>query len=135
LRAELESENWENAMAAKGDGDATSTIRPLRCGAADVAVVGNLPTFAVDPYVLAELFRAMTLTRTVDRKAVDLQRTGRIGTDASSFGQQAIAVGVAVAMPAANRLLPSSRERGSDLWRGGSPEASIRRAMPFRHGH
>ncbi len=60
----------------------------------------------------------MMLTRTFDRKAVELQRTGRLGTYASSLGQEAVAVGVAAAMRADDVLLPSFREHGAQLWRG-----------------
>jgi len=77
-----------------------------------------LPAFAVEPTALLALYRAMTLTRTFDRKAVELQRTGRLGTYASSFGQEAVAVGVAAAMRQDDVLLPSFREHGAQLWRG-----------------
>jgi pyruvate dehydrogenase E1 component alpha subunit len=60
----------------------------------------------------------MTLTRTFDQKAVQLQRTGRIGTYASSLGQEAVGVGVASAMRTEDVLLPSFREHGAQLWRG-----------------
>ena len=40
----------------------------------------------------------MVLTRAFDKKAIALQRTGQLGTFASSLGQEAIGVGVAAAM-------------------------------------
>jgi pyruvate dehydrogenase E1 component alpha subunit len=63
----------------------------------------------------------MVLTRTFDAKAVALQRTGRLGTYASSLGQEAVSVGVAAAMRAEDVLLPSFREHGAQLWRGVTP--------------
>lgn len=42
--------------------------------------------------------RAMMLTRTFDAKAVALRKTSRIGTYASSLGQEAVAVGTAGAL-------------------------------------
>lgn len=77
-----------------------------------------LPAFANDPAQLTGLYRAMVLTRTFDAKAVALQRTGRLGTYASSLGQEAVSVGLASAMRPDDLLLPSFREHGAQLWRG-----------------
>jgi pyruvate dehydrogenase E1 component alpha subunit len=80
--------------------------------------VAAFPPFAQDSSELVALYRAMVLTRTFDAKAIALQRTGRLGTYASSLGQEAVAVGVAAAMRPADVLLPSFREHGAQLWRG-----------------
>ncbi|SDK03089.1 pyruvate dehydrogenase (acetyl-transferring) E1 component subunit alpha [Aliiruegeria lutimaris] len=77
-----------------------------------------LPGFAQEREALAALYRAMILTRQFDTKAVALQRTGRLGTYASSLGQEAVSVGVASAMRDEDVLLPSFREHGGQLWRG-----------------
>jgi pyruvate dehydrogenase E1 component alpha subunit len=79
---------------------------------------GALPAFARDPAALIPLYRAMVLTRAFDAKAVALQRTGQLGTYASSLGQEAIGVAVGSAMRAEDVLLPSYREYGAQLWRG-----------------
>jgi pyruvate dehydrogenase E1 component alpha subunit len=84
----------------------------------DGNVIGALPAFAREPGELVALYRAMVLTRTFDTKAVALQRTGRLGTYASSLGQEGVSVGVASAMQAVDVLLPSFREHGAQLWRG-----------------
>jgi len=81
-------------------------------------VVGAMPDFARDPVMLLRLYRALVLTRTFDTKAVALQRTGRLGTFASSLGQEAVAVGVAAAMRPDDVFIPSFREHGGQLWRG-----------------
>lgn len=60
----------------------------------------------------------MVLTRVFDEQAVGLQRTGRLGTYASSLGQEAVGVGVAAAMRDQDILLPSFREQAAMLWRG-----------------
>jgi pyruvate dehydrogenase E1 component alpha subunit len=60
----------------------------------------------------------MVLTRAFDAKAIALQRTGRLGTYASSLGQEGVAVGLAAAMQPDDVLLPSFREHGAQLWRG-----------------
>ncbi len=85
---------------------------------ADGGVEAGLPDFAHKADTLVALYRAMVLTRGFDEKAVALQRTGRLGTYASSLGQEAISVGVASAMRPEDVLVPSFREHGAQLWRG-----------------
>jgi 2-oxoisovalerate dehydrogenase E1 component alpha subunit len=85
---------------------------------AEGKVVGAMPEFARDPDELLRLYRALVLTRTFDTKAIALQRTGRLGTYASSLGQEAVSVGAASAMRPSDVLLPSFREHGAQLWRG-----------------
>ncbi len=80
--------------------------------------IGPLPAFAQNTDELVRLYRAMVLTRSFDAKAVALQRTGRLGTYASSLGQEAIGVGLAAAMQPSDVLVPSYREHGAQLWRG-----------------
>jgi len=92
-----------------------------QCLAPEGRPLDGLPEFARDAETLIGLYRAMVRTRTFDAKAVALQRTGRLGTFASSLGQEAVAVGVASAMRAEDVLLPSFREHGAQLWRGVSP--------------
>jgi pyruvate dehydrogenase E1 component alpha subunit len=77
-----------------------------------------LPAFAQDPMALIPLYRAMVLTQAFDTKAVALQRTGKLGTFASSVGQEAIGVGVASAMEPDDVLFPSYRDHAAQLLRG-----------------
>jgi pyruvate dehydrogenase E1 component alpha subunit len=86
--------------------------------APDGTMAAGSPAVARDGERLVALYRAMTLTRCFDTKAIALQRTGRLGTYASSLGQEAVAVGVASAMRPEDVLLPSFREHGAQLWRG-----------------
>ncbi len=67
------------------------------------------------------MYRAMVLTRTFDAKAVALQRTGRLGTFASSLGQEGVAVGMGTAMRPEDVLVPAFREQGAMFVRGVSP--------------
>lgn len=83
--------------------------------------VGALSAYAREPANLIALYRGMVRTRTFDAKAIALQRTGRLGTYASSLGQEAISIGAASAMTAEDVLLPSFREHGAQLWRGVTP--------------
>jgi pyruvate dehydrogenase E1 component alpha subunit len=85
---------------------------------ADGSLAAEPPAFAADREALTALYRGMVLTRAFDAKAVALQRTGRLGTYASSLGQEAVAVGLAAAMRPVDVLLPAFREQGAQLWRG-----------------
>ena len=85
---------------------------------ADGNVHGDLPDFARARDTVVELYQAMLATRAFDEKAVALQRTGRLGTFASSLGQEAVGVGVASAMHPDDVLVPSFRDQGAQLWRG-----------------
>ncbi len=87
----------------------------------DGTSTGQLPAFANDIDTLSDLYRAMVLTRTFDAKAVALQRTGQLGTFASSLGQEAVAVGIAAAMQPDDILVPSFREQGAMFMRGVDP--------------
>ena len=84
--------------------------------------VGELPEFASDRGALIELYRWMVIARTFDEKAIALQRTGRLGTFASSQGQEAVSIGLAHAMAESDVLLPSFREHGAQILRGVSPK-------------
>lgn len=73
---------------------------------------------ASDTSLLLRLYRAMTRTRAYDGKAIALQRTGKLGTFASSLGQEAIGVGVASAMRPEDVLVPSYRDHAAQFVRG-----------------
>lgn len=80
-----------------------------------------LPAGLSDPQKLIALYRAMLRTRSFDEKALALQRTGRIGTYASSLGMEAVFVGAASALQPNDVLVPSFREHGAFLVRGAAP--------------
>ena len=83
---------------------------------------GNLaataPPLASDTDALLKMYRFMTLVRAFDTKAVNLQRTGKLGTYASSLGHEATHVAVGAAMEKDDVLVPVYREFGSQMWRG-----------------
>jgi len=81
-------------------------------------VVAELPAFAKDPEELLKMYRLMTLTRVFDTKAINLQRTGKLGTYASSLGHEAAHVGIGAAMKDDDCFAPMYREYGAQLWRG-----------------
>lgn len=67
---------------------------------------------------ILEMYRWMNVTRTFDRKAVALQRTGRLGTYASMLGQEATIIGSAYALRKQDWIFPSFRYSGGMLLRG-----------------
>lgn len=67
---------------------------------------------------LVPLYRLMVLTRTFDTKAIALQRTGKLGTYASSLGHEAAHVGIGSAMRKEDCLVPMYREYGAQFFRG-----------------
>jgi len=92
-----------------------------RCLEPSGKVVGSLPEFARDPANVTALYRALVRARSFDAKAIALQRTGRLGTFASSIGQEAVSVGSVSAMRPEDVLVPSFREHGGQLLRGVTP--------------
>jgi pyruvate dehydrogenase E1 component alpha subunit len=81
-------------------------------------VVAPLPQFAKDTALVLRMYRAMTLVRIFDAKAVNLQRTGQLGTYPSSLGHEAAHVGIGAAMRPEDVLAPVYREFATQLWRG-----------------
>ena len=78
----------------------------------------STPDLARDSESLQAMYRAMVLTRTFDKKAISLQRTGKLGTYPSSLGQEAISVAIGSAMKPEDVLLPYYREYGAQFLRG-----------------
>ncbi|HUX72771.1 MAG TPA: pyruvate dehydrogenase (acetyl-transferring) E1 component subunit alpha [Steroidobacteraceae bacterium] len=85
---------------------------------ADGAATEELPAFARDPEEVLRMYRLMTLVRIFDAKAINLQRTGQLGTYAPCLGHEATHVGVGAAMRPEDVLAPVYREYGTQLWRG-----------------
>ncbi|MCJ8169894.1 pyruvate dehydrogenase (acetyl-transferring) E1 component subunit alpha [Atopomonas sediminilitoris] len=86
--------------------------------APDGTLQGSLPAWADDPALLCRLYKQMRLTRLFDQKAIALQRTGRIGTYASTLGQEAIGVAIGELMQADDVLVPYYRDTAAQLRRG-----------------
>jgi 2-oxoisovalerate dehydrogenase E1 component alpha subunit len=78
----------------------------------------KLTPLAYDLEQLCELYQLMTQTRIFDAKAIALQRTGKLGTYASSLGHEAIHVGIGSAMRAEDVFAPMYREYGAMFYRG-----------------
>ena len=78
----------------------------------------HAPALARNFNRLTELYQLMVLTRAFDKKAVALQRTGKLGTYASSLGHEAAHVAIGAAMKNEDCLAPMYREYGAQFYRG-----------------
>jgi len=79
---------------------------------------GDLPSFANEKSVLFELYRTMVKARTFDKKAIALQRTGKMGTYAPINGQEAISTAIGHAMKAEDVFVPYYRDYAAQFQRG-----------------
>ncbi|MBK8130960.1 MAG: pyruvate dehydrogenase (acetyl-transferring) E1 component subunit alpha [bacterium] len=68
--------------------------------------------------LLVEGYKMMRLARIVDLKAVNLQRQGKLYTLPVNRGQEAAAVGSAMALRNDDWLVPAFREIGAYMWHG-----------------
>lgn len=96
----------------------TSPTDQVRFLGEDGVLADTAPDFARDRQIMVDLYRAMTRVRTFDAKAVNLQRTGKLGTYASSLGHEAAHVGAAAALQPDDVFAPTYREHGVLLQRG-----------------
>ncbi len=78
----------------------------------------ELPAHLAGANAIAPMYRLMALTRALDAKAIALQRTGQLGTYASSLGQEAIGAAAGLAMREEDVLVPSYREQAAQFARG-----------------
>jgi len=78
----------------------------------------QIPALARDTRQLENLYRLMTLTRVFDKKAVALQRTGKLGTYASCLGHEAAHAAIGSAMVDEDCFAPMYREYAAQFFRG-----------------
>src|SRR5436190_10465826 len=104
---------------------ASFEIRFTRYLQPDGREAADLPSFAADPRALVPDYRAMVFMRALDAKAVAMQRTGQIGTYASTLGKEAIDAGIGAVLEKHDVLLPSYRESGVLMLRGVSPHRTL----------
>jgi len=88
------------------------------CLDADGRPHSSLPGFAEDGELLRRMYRMMVRARAFDAKAVNLQRTGKLGTYPSCLGHEATHVGIGAAMHPDDVLFTVYREIGIKFWRG-----------------
>jgi pyruvate dehydrogenase E1 component alpha subunit len=76
------------------------------------------------------LLRTMLLMRTIEERAMNLYRQGKVpGSFYDGFGQEAVSVGAAWAMAAADRLCVLHRDLGAHLVRGVEPQRVLSQYM------
>ena len=85
---------------------------------ADGRLTGALPPMADNPREWLAMYRMMVRARLFDAKAVNLQRTGKLGTYPSCLGHEAVHVGVGAALLPEDVVFPVYREIGTKFWRG-----------------
>lgn len=67
---------------------------------------------------LLQLYRLMVQARVFDFAAINLQRTGELGTYPSGEGQEAIGAGIGLAMQESDLLVPYYRDVATQIQRG-----------------
>ncbi len=67
---------------------------------------------------LIQAYQAMALIRCFDKKAVNLQRTGQLGTYASCLGAEAITVGAGLSLKNHDYFVPYYRDHATQYLRG-----------------
>lgn len=81
----------------------------------------DLPDFAKNSSRLLDLYQSMLFARLFDKKAIALQRTGKLGTYAPINGQEAISTAIGDAMQARDVLIPYYRDYAAQFQRGVKP--------------
>ncbi|MBE1555187.1 pyruvate dehydrogenase (acetyl-transferring) E1 component subunit alpha [Sporosarcina limicola] len=84
----------------------------------------------IDEKLVKDLYYNMIRIRTFDRKAINLQRQGRLGTYAPFEGQEASQVGSALVLKSGDWLFPTYRDHGATLTFG----ADMTRAYLYWNG-
>jgi pyruvate dehydrogenase E1 component alpha subunit len=85
----------------------------------------------LDEATMVRMYENMVLVRAFDRKAINLQRQGRIGTYAPFEGQEAAQVGSAVALRPGDWLFPTYRDHAAAIIHG----QSLTRVLLYWMGH
>jgi pyruvate dehydrogenase E1 component, alpha subunit len=86
--------------------------------APDGRLADDAPPPAGDIDRLRALYTLMVRTRALDRKAVALQRTGRLGTYVSGLGQEATGASIGLTLGEHDVFIPAYREYGAQFARG-----------------
>ena len=81
----------------------------------------DCPAYLQDFQLVKALYRSMVFTRLFDKKAIHLQRTGRIGTYPPVYGQEAIASAIGHALRPNDVFVPYYRDCAAQFQRGVRP--------------
>ncbi len=80
--------------------------------------IAPLPKIVNNSEIMGYLYRNMVLIRTFDKKAIALQRTGKLGTYAPKIGQEAIATIIGYLMQKEDVFIPYYRDYACQIQRG-----------------
>ena len=86
--------------------------------------VATLPTW-LDKAMLHTFYRNMVMVRSYDKKAIALQRTGKLGTFPSHLGAEAVGIGVGLAMQPEDVYVPYYRDMPTLYVRGVPMEQNL----------
>lgn len=86
----------------------------------DGVVVDDAYKSMLDESLVKTLYTKMLRARLFDRKGVNLQRQGRIGTYVPFEGQEAAQIGSSMAMEEGDWMFPTYRDHGATLTFGHS---------------
>jgi pyruvate dehydrogenase E1 component alpha subunit len=84
----------------------------------EITSLDQLPKFAQDYQELIKIYTCMKKTRLFDAKAINLQKTGKLGTYPSCLWHEAIGVAIGSSMQPKDIFCPYYRDLGTMLWRG-----------------
>ena len=97
-------------------------------GVPDLSAIGFLdgegrlaehtPAAQRSPELWWQCWTHINLTRRFDQRAINLQRTGRLGTYASCLGQEAISTAIGLVLQSDDVLVPYYRDQAAQLLRG-----------------
>jgi len=115
--------------------DYNFTVSSHQCLDEHANVIGELPSWASSLDNLLKAYRSMLYSRMFDDKAIKLQRTGLLRTYPPAIGQEAVGVGVGLAMHAADVFCSYYRDQSIQLLRGIHPEEILRYWGGFEDGN
>lgn len=81
-------------------------------------LAAHTPLAQRSPELWWQCWTHISLTRRFDQRAINLQRTGRLGTYASCLGQEAVSTAIGLAMQPDDVLVPYYRDQAAQLLRG-----------------
>ena len=97
----------------------------------DGELLQDLPDSFKQKDILVDLYKQMVFARLLDQKAINLQRTGRLGTYPSALGQEAISTCLGYCLKKQDVFFPYYREYSTQLQRG----VRIEEILAYWGGH
>lgn len=121
FRAETAPENQRRGLRRR----VTFEISYLQYLDENAQPASDLPDFATNSEELVKLYRKIQFLRTLDARAIALQRTGKMGTYPGSLGQEAVGVGAGSCLTDKDVLVPYYRGTGTMIQHGVQPHEML----------